>query len=119
MRRPWRFGNRVTRFLSLLLSRGSGEGFCVFWRSFIGFVVSLAISIPSAFGQDTAADLVLGQGDFTSNGTNAGSGSTNGIGLNVPFAVAIDRTIVPNRVYVSDYNNNRVLGWANISALAN
>jgi hypothetical protein len=37
----------------------------------------------------------------------------------VPFAVAIDRTIVPNRVYVSDYNNNRVLGWANISALAN
>jgi sugar lactone lactonase YvrE len=82
-------------------------------------VVTLAISLPSAFGQDTAADLVLGQGDFTSHWANAGSGSTNGIGLNLPFAVALDRSIVPNRVYVSDYNNNRVLGWANISALTN
>lgn len=118
MRPPWGFGNRKIR-VGLLLSRGSGEGFCVFWRFLIGFVFTLAISIPSAFGQDTAADLVLGQGDFTSKGTNGGAGSTNAGGFNLPFSVAIDRSVVPNRVYVSDYNNNRVLGWANVSALTN
>jgi sugar lactone lactonase YvrE len=116
MRRPSRFGHRVVYYRSLLLSRVSGEGFCVF---ITGFVLTLGMSLPSAFGLETAADLVLGQVDFTRNGTNGGFGSTNRIGLNVPFAVVLDRSVVPNRVYVSDYNNNRVLGWGNISALRN
>ncbi|HET6466493.1 MAG TPA: hypothetical protein VFH55_12865, partial [Nitrospiria bacterium] len=68
---------------------------------------------------DIIADLVLCQVNFTSNTVNAGQPSTNGIGCNLPYAVAVDRSVTPNRVYVSDYNNNRVLGWSNESNLAN
>ncbi|MFC1587731.1 CFI-box-CTERM domain-containing protein [Planctomycetota bacterium] len=33
--------------------------------------------------------------------------------------VSIDTSVNPNRVYVADYQNSRVLGWADISTLAN
>jgi sugar lactone lactonase YvrE len=48
-----------------------------------------------------------------------GTSVVNNSGLNDPIAVAIDRSITPNRIYVSDYLNNRVLGWADVSALTN
>jgi hypothetical protein len=79
MRRPSRFGYRVAYYRSLLPSSGSGGGFCAFWLFFIAFVVTLWISLPSAFGQDAAADLVLGQMDFTGNGGNAGQNATNAV----------------------------------------
>jgi len=69
--------------------------------------------------QDPPADLVLGQIDFVSSLSNQGQSSVNQVGLNNPVAVAIDRSAVPNRIYVSDFNNNRVLGWADISSLTN
>ena len=34
-------------------------------------------------------------------------------------AVAIDASVTPNRLYVSDFNNNRVLGWNDASSFAN
>jgi hypothetical protein len=66
---------------------------------------------------DAIADLVLCQTNFTSKNADAGLSSTNAVGCNLPFAVAIDRSVFPNHVYLSDYSNNRVLGWANESAL--
>lgn len=59
-----------------------------------------------------AADFVLGQSNFTSNG----SGTTAST-FNVPQKVAVDPTT--NKVFVSDYNNHRVLRFAAWSALTN
>jgi hypothetical protein len=68
---------------------------------------------------DILADLVLCQVNFTSNLANAGQPSVNGGGCNLAYAVAVDKSVTPNRVYVSDYNNDRVLGWSDESTLAN
>ena len=64
---------------------------------------------------DLTADRVLGQFDFTHNGTNI---LTNA-GLSTPAAVAVDRSVVPNRLYVADMGNHRVLGWHSVDALKN
>jgi sugar lactone lactonase YvrE len=61
------------------------------------------------------ATLELGQPDFVHNGVNF----VDGKGLLTPSRVAIDTSVSPNRLYVSDPGNNRVLGYANASALAN
>ena len=57
----------------------------------------------------------LGQPDFIHN-------SPNYVDLDVfnsPGQVAIDRTVSPNRLYVADTQNNRVLGYPSVSALVN
>jgi sugar lactone lactonase YvrE len=77
-------------------------------------VGALPVSGSSQSG-NTTADLVLGQVDFTHNGANI----ANAQGLNFPAAAAIDRSITPNRIYVADSHNNRVLGWSSAAALAN
>src|SRR6202023_1989192 len=33
--------------------------------------------------------------------------------------VAIDTSVIPNRLYVADAGNNRVLGWRDVTAIAN
>ncbi|MGD1027263.1 choice-of-anchor D domain-containing protein [Candidatus Binatus soli] len=40
-------------------------------------------------------------------------------GLSSPDAVAIDASATPNRVYVADENNNRVLGWTDADSFTN
>jgi sugar lactone lactonase YvrE len=55
------------------------------------------------------ADGVLGQVDFTSSGA-----ATTQIGMDSPIDVAVDG----NTLYVSDYNNNRVLRFDNAAAKA-
>src|SRR5208283_658082 len=40
-------------------------------------------------------------------------------GLYLPQAVALDRSVRPNRIYVADTQNSRVLGWANAVSFAN
>lgn len=84
-------------------------------RFFLIAVGSL-IALQSAGGDSNniTADLVLGQPDFNSN--NATLSQT---GLNDPFEVAIDRSVSPNRIYVADSVNNRVLGWDSVAALTN
>jgi hypothetical protein len=49
------------------------------------------------------ADRVLGQSNFASNQPN----STVSAGFLRPQGVATDKTVVPNRLYVADANNNR------------
>ncbi len=56
---------------------------------------------------DTTADGVLGQLDFTHQNSNL----TDSRGVSNPAAVAIDFSSTPNRIYVTDIDNNRVLGW--------
>jgi sugar lactone lactonase YvrE len=57
---------------------------------------------------ETAASRVLGQTSFNLNGINL----IGAQGIYSPLGVAIDRTVKPNRVYVADTGNNRVLGWS-------
>jgi hypothetical protein len=64
---------------------------------------------------DTTADAVLGQFDFTHQAENL----TDAQGLYGPESVAIDTSVTPNRVYVSDSDNNRVLGWRDAASFSN
>jgi sugar lactone lactonase YvrE len=62
-----------------------------------------------------SANLVLGQIDFSHNGVNI----VTNTGVWTPAAVAVDRSVTPNRLYVADAGNHRVLGWRSIAALTN
>lgn len=55
-----------------------------------------------------AADLVIGQKDFSSGTANAG-GTISASGFDTPMGIAFDSQ---NNLYVSDYNNTRVLRFA-------
>ena len=70
--------------------------------------------LPVGFDGDTTADAVLGQIDFSHSARNL----VDGYGLNTSLDgdVAIDRSVTPNRVYVADISNHRVLGWADVAA---
>ena len=61
------------------------------------------------------ASVVLGQPDFL----HAGQNSIDGNALSQPTGVAVDRTVSPNRLYISDFKNNRVLGYKSIKTLGN
>ncbi|HEY2105504.1 MAG TPA: hypothetical protein VGH29_06950 [Candidatus Binataceae bacterium] len=64
---------------------------------------------------DTVANRVLGQIDLVHNGVNI----VTNVGVWTPNAVAVDHSVVPNRLYVADSGNHRVLGWRSIDALIN
>jgi sugar lactone lactonase YvrE len=87
------------------------------WMFLLSILAVMGILSVSALSQssNTTADLVLGQADFTHNGFNR----VDGRGLYAPASVALDTSIVPNRIYVADYSNNRVLGWSSNDNFAN
>jgi len=60
--------------------------------------------IPMTNG--TAADLVLGQRDFTTRDENAGEGA-GALGMRWPHGI----TIVDNKLLVADAGNNRIMVW--------
>jgi hypothetical protein len=64
---------------------------------------------------NTGADLVLGQSALNLNGVNGATAS----GLYWPAAAAVDFSVSPNRLYVADMNNSRVLGWHSVTAFVN
>ena len=76
---------------------------------------SLPSCTPSAPANNCAitspADMVLGQPNFTSGTSNAGS-TPSGFGFNSPYMLATDGT----RLAVADYNNYRVLIWNSMPA---
>ena len=78
-------------------------------------MIAAALCAAIVLASGTTADLVLGQPNFTSNSAGFDSGQV----LTSPVAVAIDTSATPNRVYVSDYTNNRVLGWNDAATLTN
>ena len=79
-------------------------------------VVEIALGcVARAASLGPAASQVFGQLDFVHNGVNI---LDNG-GLSNPRAVAVDRSVTPNRLYVVDLGNHRVLGWRSIQGLVN
>ncbi|WP_331107688.1 PKD domain-containing protein [Archangium sp.] len=64
---------------------------------------------------DLSADAVLGQGGFRNNGSNL----VDGAGFASPYAVALDTSVTPGRLYVADNDNSRVLAWADITSFQN
>jgi sugar lactone lactonase YvrE len=87
----------------------------------VSLVVATAVasfSFQPGNDGDTVADNVLGQPDFVHNVANTPNGTSLWIGGNLA-RVAIDKSTTPNRVYVADASNNRVLGYSSISALTN
>ena len=62
---------------------------------------------------DTTADVILGQLAFTTNGVNF----VDAAGLNTPKGMVVDQSVAPNRLYIADTQNNRVLGYSDISLL--
>ena len=79
-------------------------------------IIGAALATPSiAMQGDTIADRVLGQFDFVHNSPNLVDAS----GMWSPLSLAIDSSVTPNRLYVSDYANSRVLGYKNVATFVN
>src|SRR5260221_10595817 len=77
-------------------------------------VALYAAMVMGAVG-DTTADRVLGQFDFSHKIANlVDAKGFNGLG-----SVAIDASATPNRLYVVDGANNRVLGYKDVTTFTN
>ncbi len=79
-------------------------------------------SVPGSAG-DVTADAVLGQGNLNHGAANqingASIGGFNGGGNEIWNGVAVDQSATPNRLYLSDSGNSRILAWKDITAFAN
>jgi sugar lactone lactonase YvrE len=73
----------------------------------------LALTSPLTSSTSAFSGRVLGQLSFTHNGID----EVDGKGYSTPWAVAIDRSASPNRLYVVDSQNSRVLGYKSVAAL--
>src|SRR5208282_6759293 len=67
------------------------------------------------FPTNPVADIVLGQFNLIYNSANFPDPRK----LNSPQGVAIDASATPNRIYVADAYNSRVLGWKDVTAFTN
>jgi len=88
------------------------------YRRAFGIAPAIACAMLFAaivLASGSTADRVLGQFDFTHVAANL----VDAKGLSTPHAVAIDSSTTPNRIYVADAENSRVLGWKNAAAFAN
>jgi sugar lactone lactonase YvrE len=74
----------------------------------------LAVGVQAEIG-DHVADGVTGQSSFTDSVALTLGPAT----FAKPVALAIDRSVTPNRVYVADGFYHRVLGWSDVDALVN
>src|ERR1700733_2256892 len=83
--------------------------------SVVPVIVAGALFAAIVLASGTTADRVLGQFDFIHVTPNL----VDAKGLSTPHAVAIDGSSSPNRVYVADADNNRVLGWKTATSFAN
>ncbi len=79
------------------------------------WVLLLVLSPLSARAGDTQPDRVLGQPNLFANGANM----IDRRGLSYPEGIAIDTSVTPNRLYVADTENHRVLGWRDVASLRN
>lgn len=77
-------------------------------------VAGPAVPVGAEIG-DLAADSALGQSGFTDRQALPIDAAT----FALPKGVAVDRSVTPNRLYVSDSAHHRVLGWRDADALQN
>jgi DNA-binding beta-propeller fold protein YncE len=75
------------------------------------FMVAAVATASAQWTNGQAADLVLGQRDFTSNSGGRGADSLKG-----PNAIAIDPAT--GKLFVADIANHRVLRWPAVTSLA-
>ena len=81
--------------------------------SLLALLVGLGwVPAAGAFAVDDVGDRQLGQSSFASRRQNL----VDARGLSSPLDVAIDRSVTPNRLYVADTENSRVLGWSDAGA---
>src|SRR5271154_1701081 len=79
-------------------------------------IIGAALVAPSiAMQGDTVAGRVLGQFDLVHNGLNL----IDANGIWSPRAIAIDSSVTPNRLYVSDSGNSRILGYKDAATFGN
>ncbi|HSW44540.1 MAG TPA: NHL repeat-containing protein, partial [Phycisphaerae bacterium] len=71
------------------------------------------LRFEKGFHGDRSAEAVLGQRDFN----HASGNHVDGLGLAWPRDVAIDRSVEPNRLYVCDFDNHRILGYRSVEDL--
>ncbi|HEY2106110.1 MAG TPA: hypothetical protein VGH29_10025, partial [Candidatus Binataceae bacterium] len=76
-------------------------------------VVAMTVMRVRAFSGDTIADRELGQPDMYHNSANTPDADV----YNSPNQIAIDKSVSPNRLYVADSQNGRVLGYHSATAL--
>ncbi len=90
-----------------------------FWLIVVAVIGIGTAGATSARAAETSADLVLGQAALTLNGPNiVGSrGLHTASALWGPQGIVVDRSAEPNRLYVADVLNNRILGWKNAAGL--
>jgi sugar lactone lactonase YvrE len=80
----------------------------------LGFDAPLhALGDTAAAKAAVVADRILGETSFTDSAVNRASAQR----VNNPFALAVDRSASPNRLWVVDIGNNRVLGYASTADL--
>ncbi len=84
-----------------------------FARVALPICAAAAAMILSGAAGDTIADHELGQPDLFHNSANI----VDAFSMNNPNLVAVDTTLKPNRVWVADSGNNRVLGYKSVAAL--
>src|ERR1700676_1227300 len=88
------------------------------YRCTVGIAVAMigiAMCAVMVLAKGATSDRVLGQFDFAHRTANL----VDAAGLFNPNAVAIDLSVTPNRVYVADHNNSRVLGWKDAASFTN
>jgi hypothetical protein len=81
----------------------------------VGLLAAVVATLSLAASGDTTADRVLGQFDFTHDAANL----IDARGLWDEAGVATDTSAAPNRVYIADTANSRVLGWKDAAGFAN
>lgn len=80
-------------------------------------LLSLTFRAANAAPEDTTADAVIGQADFTSNQTNQGGANGTAGSLNGNRGLIVDPD--SGRLFVADSGNNRVLSWPDAAAFMN
>lgn len=122
------FGQRGSFSSTLCNNTGLDAGSLCLASSFTGATVDPSGNL---YVPDAGNNRVLEYETPTVSGTNASgvagqiafvygaANLTDAVGLGNPQAVAIDRSTTPNRLYVADPANNRVLGWSNAASFQN
>lgn len=79
-------------------------------------MVAVALAFPPGNPGDTVADNVLGQPDFVHNAANIPDAASLNLSGGLS-RIAVDKSVTPNRIYLADSNNSRVLGFHDVTAL--
>lgn len=81
------------------------------------FAILLGSAAVHAAPEDTTADAVVGQSDFSSNNPNQGNATPTEFTINECRGLIVDP--VSGRLFVADTLNNRVVSWPDADAFMN